>query len=398
MINIIPPKLADYQKAFLYSEARFTVVEASTKVGKTFSHIWWLFREAHQEHLKPGSEVWWIAPVYGQTEIAFNRMRRRVANVDGYTVNLSDLTITTPLQTVIRFKSAEKPDNLYGEDVHAAVFDEFTRAREEAWFTLRSTLTATKGKCKFIGNVKGRGWGYSLAQRAKSDGKTWRHFKVTAYHAVEAGILSLEEVESARQDLPEHVFKELYLAEPNDDGSNPFGLQHIANCILPLSNRPVVCLGADLAKSVDYTVFVGLDSAGTVSLYDRFQSSWALTKEKLLLLPKSPLAMDSTGVGDPITEELQRVRSNVEGFKFTQQSKQQLIEGLILAVQQGKIKFPDGPIRNEMETFEYEHTRTGVKYTAPAGMHDDCVMALALAWYKFRKVTHTVSMSVGGGF
>lgn len=36
---------------------------------------------------------------------------------------------------------------------------------------------------------------------------------------------------------------------------------------------------------------------------------------------------------------------------------------------------------NELESFEYEYTRTGVRYTAPEGMHDDCVMALALAVY-----------------
>jgi hypothetical protein len=28
--------------------------------------------------------------------------------------------------------------------------------------------------------------------------------------------------------LPEHVFRELYLAEPSDDEGNPFGLEAIA--------------------------------------------------------------------------------------------------------------------------------------------------------------------------
>lgn len=43
------------------------------------------------------------------------------------------------------------------------------------------------------------------------------------------------------------------------------------------------------------------------------------------------------------------------------------------------MRFPDGPIRQELESFEYEYTGRGVRYSAPQGVHDDCVMALALA-------------------
>jgi hypothetical protein len=87
---------------------------------------------------------------------------------------------------------------------------------------------------------------------------------------------------------------------------------------------------------------------------------------------------DSTGVGDPIVEDLQKT-GNVEGVKFTSQSKQQMMEGLSLAIQKREIMIPDGVIKNELESFEYEYTRTGVKYSAPSGLHDDCVCALALA-------------------
>lgn len=69
----------------------------------------------------------------------------------------------------------------------------------------------------------------------------------------------------------------------------------------------------------------------------------------------------------------------VEAFKFTSTSKQQIMEGLAVAIQQQKISFPEGPIVSELEVFEYEYTRTGVKYSAPEGLHDDCVCALALA-------------------
>lgn len=231
IINIKPPSLTDYQKDFLYSEKRFTAVEASTKTGKTFSHIYWVFACAHAtteekakqlnpylSKAKEGNEYWWCAPVYSQAQIAFNRMKRKVAKSGLYQVNKSELSITTPIDTVIRFKTTKDPDNLYGEDVYAAVMDEYTRSKQEAWFALRSTLTSTGGPCKFIGNYKGKSnWGHQLSLKANQEKSNYQRFKVTAYDAVRAGILDIEEVEQARQDLPPFMFKALYLAEGEID-------------------------------------------------------------------------------------------------------------------------------------------------------------------------------------
>lgn len=377
------PPVTDYQRAIMDCPQRFAVVEASTKAGKTASMIIWLFEQALQGH--EGQDFWWIAPIYGQAEIAFNRMKRQVTINGFFAENQTALTLTLPTGSRIAFKSADKPDSLYGEDVYAAVFDEFTRAKEESWYALRSTLTATRGKCKFIGNVRGRGWGYKLAQRAKNSGDNeYTYFKITAWDAVEAGILERAEVEQAKRDLPEHVFRELYLAEPSDDGGNPFGVRHLEQARLPyLAPGPVVCYGVDLAKTTDYTVIIGLNGAGQVCHFDRFKMDWGLTRQTVADLPDLPTCIDSTGVGDPIVEELQRSRKQTEGFKFTSISKQQLIEGLVLAIQQGKTAYPaNTPLEDELFSFSFEHTRTGIRYEAPSGLHDDCVMAYALAWRK----------------
>ena len=77
-IEIKRPKLTSYQERFLYNDSRFTITEASTKVGKTFSHIWWIFEQAHDEYNKPNFNHWWVAPVYSQAKIAFNRMKAKV--------------------------------------------------------------------------------------------------------------------------------------------------------------------------------------------------------------------------------------------------------------------------------------------------------------------------------
>lgn len=394
------PKLASYQTAILDCEARYTVTEASTKAGKTASHMIWLFEQAWKG--KSGMNFWWVAPIFSQAKIAFTRFKSQlnfdvkkkgvgIGHGDFYKENKSELTLTLPNGAIIWFKSADNPDSLYGEDTYAAVFDEFTRAKPDSWFALRSTLTATKGKCKFIGNVKGKGnWGYKLALKAKQseNKKEYGYFKITAYDAVAAGILDLAEVEQAKEDLPEHIFKALYLAEASEDGTNPFGEKFINSCVKPLSSLSPVCYGIDLAKSVDYTVVIGLDAYGNTCYFDRWQSDWGLTKQKILALDYVPMAIDSTGVGDPIVEELQKSRADdsIEGFKFSSSSKQQLMEGLAVGVQQGAIGFPEGSIKDELDIFEFEYTRTGVRYAAPEGLHDDCVMSLALAWHKFRQI------------
>lgn len=383
-IEIVRPKLTSYQHKILYSPARFTVTKGATKIGKTFPHLFWIFERAHDQK-KAGANYWWVAPVHAQAKIAFNRLRRVCIQL-GYRINESELFIETGCDSRIWFKSADNPDNLYGEDVFAVVFDEFTRAKEQAWHAIRSTLTATHGVCKFIGNSKGRkNWGHKLWVKANSGEPNYEAFRVTAYDAVKEGILTLEEIEQAKRDLPDLAFRELYLAEDLEDYANPFGIQFIKQQARnELSGREPVCYGVDLAKSTDWTVVTGLDEYGDVAAFERWQSDWGQTKSRILrIIGSTPTLIDSTGVGDPIVEDLQRVAFNVEGYHFSQTSKQKLMEGLASALQNREISILEGVMQDELEAFEYIYRPSGVRYSAPEGVHDDCVCSVALAREKF---------------
>ena len=359
------------------------MVEASTKTGKTVGCIVWLFEQAAQG--KAGNNFWWVAPVSDQANIAFDRMRNYLPREGVYTANLTSKVLTLANGARIWFKSADKPDSLYGEDVYAAVVDEASRVKDGAWHAVRSTLTATQGNVRIIGNVKGRkNWFYSLSRKAQSGEAGYHYSKLTAYDAVDAGVLKLEEVEDAKRTLPENVFRELYLAEPSEDGGNPFGISHInAIATLPApSGNSVMVWGWDLAKSVDWTVGVGLDSRGQVTDFRRFQKPWPETVQSIReATGEIPAIIDSTGVGDPILDHLQQgSQGNYHGFKFSSASKQQLMEGLAAAIQSAKIAIvKDSELHRELLEFEYEYTRGGVRYSAPQGQHDDCVCALALA-------------------
>jgi hypothetical protein len=124
---------------------------------------------------KPGHNFWWVAPIFAQAKIPFRRMKRGLPQ-GVYVANEQEMTLTLANGAILAFKGADNPDSLYGEDVFAAVIDEATRCKEEAWHAIRSTLTATRGPIRIIGNVKGRkNWAYKLARKAEA-GEPGMHY------------------------------------------------------------------------------------------------------------------------------------------------------------------------------------------------------------------------------
>ncbi len=376
----VRPALYPQQEAALFNDARYALCEATTKSGKTVGAMAWFLEQALVHRGGPGRNFWWVAPIFAQAKIPYRRMKRGLPP-RAYVANDTELTLTLPNGSVLWFKGGDHADSLYGEDVYAAVLDEASRVREDSWHAVRSTLTATRGPVRLIGNVKGRRtWFYRLARRAEAGEPGMAYAKITAHDAVAAGVLEQGEVDDAARTLPEAVFKELYLAEPSDDQGNPFGPDAIRRCIAPLSPASPVAFGVDLAKSVDWTAVVGLDAQGRVCRFERFQAPWDETTARILrTLGATAALVDSTGVGDPIVERLQRQGANAEGFLFSSPAKQSLMEGLAVAIQQGEVTVPPGPLVAELEAFEYQYTRTGVRYGVGEGLHDDCVCALALA-------------------
>ncbi|MEI6809112.1 MAG: hypothetical protein WCN95_10355, partial [bacterium] len=84
----------------------------------------------------------------------------------------------------------------------------------------------------------------------------------------------------------------------------------------------------------------------------------------------------------PIFDDLKRVYGDIEAFKFTANSKTELVQRLIVAIEQRRVSWPSAweVLTAEMRRYEYQISPSGgLTYSAPSGYHDDCVMALALA-------------------
>jgi hypothetical protein len=357
------------QKKILDAERRFVVVMCGRRFGKSELSQILIIKEALN-----GGQVAYITPTYGLAQIFFERLTK----VLPFKSNISKLKIYCPNEGSIEFFTGERLDNLRGRKFHLVIVDEaaFIPDLEDGWNnSIRPTLTDYEGKAVFLSTPRGKNFFYSLFMKMGEN--DWQSFKFSTYDNPH---INPREIDEARIQLPEVVFEQEYMANPSENSANPFGNAFIKRCVKPISAQPIVCYGIDLAKSVDFTVIIGLDKDGNVAYFDRFQMDWHNTKETIKRLPPAPIVVDSTGVGDPILEDLLREGVNIEGLKFTSQSKQQLMEGLASAIQQGRIGFPEGVIVDELDVFEYQFTSHGVRYSAPSGFHDDTVMALALAW------------------
>ncbi len=376
-MEIILPIPHEAQRKVLGSKARFRVLMCGRRFGKSLiSQV-----ISSVESLK-GQQVAYITPTYHLAKVFFDELCKLLP-MEVAVANRSDLTLKLMTGGTIRFFTGERLDNLRGLKFHYVIIDEasFIPDLENGWLnSIRPTLTDYKGKALFVSTPKGKNFFYSLYLKGLLPNDEWESFKYSTYDNPH---IAKTEIDAARAELPTVVFEQEYMANPAENAANPFGSQAILKCVSSISNNAVKCYGIDLAKYNDWTVIIGMDNAGNVAYFERFQSDWASTQNKIRNLPKAPMIIDATGVGDPIVEQLQRDGLDVEGFKFTSQSKQEIMLGLQVAIHQERIHYPDGMIRQELEIFEYQYSSHGVKYSAPSGFHDDTVCALALAWRKF---------------
>jgi hypothetical protein len=357
------------QTKILESIARFRVVMCGRRFGKSELSQVEIISNALQ-----GMKVAYITPTYKLAKTFFEKLTQCVP----FENNKSDLTIHFPNGGTVEFFTGERLDNLRGRKFHLVVIDEasFISDLQDGWLnSIRPTLTDYQGRALFLSTPRGKNYFYSLYM--KGGQRDWESFKFTTY---DNPYILTSEINDAKAQLPNSVFEQEYMANPMENAANPFGAEHITKCTCSLSYNEPMFYGIDLAKSFDWTVIIGLDSEGKVCHFERFQKDWLQTKETIKQIRKHKhIFIDSTGVGDAIVEDLQKYFNDMTGFKYTSTSKQQLMESLASSIHKKEIGFPEGAIKDELEIFEYLFTSTGVRYSAPAGFHDDCVNALALA-------------------
>jgi phage FluMu gp28-like protein len=377
-INVNLPKPHDGQNEVLASKARFKVLLCGRRWGKSLiSQIIAIVQILWK------NQVAYITPTYALSKVFFDEVLKNLPTAIIKTANKTDLRIELITGGSLQFFTGERLDNLRGRKFHYVIIDEasYIPDLQNAWLTsIRPTLTDYEGKAIFISTPRGKDYFYSLFLKGQNKEDGFESFHFSTY---DNPYIKASEIDAAKNELTESAFNQEYLAIPSENSNAVVGMSYIeAGVIDNLSTDDTVVYGIDLAKYKDWTVIFGLDAKGHQSYFQRFQKNWTDTKEIIKQLPAYTLkVMDSTGVGDPIYEELSQSVINLQSFKFTTITKPQVVKKLALDIEKGNIRYTQS-LANELSVFEYKYSSTGyIKYEASAGNTDDIVMAAAMANY-----------------
>jgi phage terminase large subunit-like protein len=316
------------------------------------------------------------------------RPLRRIAGKIGAEVRKVDRQINLPGGGFVGVRSADNPDTLRGEGLDFVVMDECAFMKREAWTeAIRPSLSDRQGKALFISTPKGRNWFWESYQNGVRGEKGWASFQ---FPTVENPYIDAVEVESAKKDLPELIYRQEYLAEFIDDQGGVF--RRVQDAAVSVQGEPEqgvqYIAGVDVASSVDYTVVTVMDMREKEMVYmDRFNRvDYPVLIDRLAAVYHrwglQTMVIEANSIGKPVIDHMVERGLSIVPFTTTNATKQQVIQGLQSAFEHGSIKIINDPVLiGELLSFESKRNPSGsFSYSAPDGMHDDCVMSLALAW------------------
>lgn len=335
-------------------------------------------------------KIAWVSPVYRQSKKVFDECAKAFAKRPEIYRNLnrSDLIIEYITGSTIQFFSAERYDNMRGFTFDYLIVDEFAYVHERAWTeVLRATVLVKGKKVLLISTPRGKNHFYLLHQL---DGinPQYKSFTMTSY---DNPMINPTEIDDAKLTLPDHVFRQEYLAEFVEGGANIFSPFFQSE-----NGGTKFYGGVDLGRSNDYTVLSILNEKGEQVFIERWRhDSWSSISKRVADKINEYNAItyvEVNSVGDAIFEQLQSLcntRENLHPFITTSKSKQDIIESMAIASQRKEVTFlPIDWLQKEFEvfTFKYNPKSRNVNYGAPYGFHDDGVMASAFSFESYKKL------------
>jgi hypothetical protein len=334
----------------------------------------------------PGCNVAWVSPVYKQSKKVFADFEKYTQNSGLFHFNKSELTIEG-MGSKIQFFSGERPDNIRGNTFNYLIVDEMAFCRKELWDEVLSATVLVKGKkILFISTPKGKNHFHALYMRSNYDNR-YKSFTFTSY---QNPMIDAREIDERRESLPEYVFKQEYLAEFIDGGTGIF--KNVRQCVgLATGNKNFG--GLDIGRADDYTVLSILNEQKQMIHCERWrQMEWTNIIDKvaeLIIKFNCMTAVEVNNQGDVFYELLQKkCRNLIYPHTTTSKTKPIMIEDLAVAFEDQSIQILNIDwLIDELEnyTFIYNNKTRNVQYSAPAGMHDDSVISLSLAYQSLKE-------------
>lgn len=304
--------------------------------------------------------------------------------------NETEMRIELKNGSIIQLVGADNIDRIVGTNPIGVVFSEYSIMKPTVWDLIRPILTENGGWAIFIFTPRGKNHAWKLMMQAQGDSDKWFAQILTVK---ETNAISKEALESEAKEMPQDLFNQEFNCE-FIEGAGQF-FRNFNACVTRekaiIDPTHTYHIGVDLAKYQDYTVVTVIDlSTFDVVEIERFnQIDYTLQKARIEACSlrytfggRKPLInIDSTGVGEPIYDDLARRGLNVNPFKFTEQSRWDLLTNLQLKLEGTVITIPENQVLlNELGAMQYQMSERGkLKVAVPEGTHDDTIMSLGLA-------------------
>lgn len=362
-------------------ERPIVVIKAGRRTGKTLNFALWLLQQLDN---KPGSSGLWVDTVAANIDRYMQRyfkpLLKKMNHWEDCDWNERKKILKLYNGSYIDFGSAERPENLEGFEYDFAVLNEagIILKKKGLWDNTLLPMFK-KARVRIIGTPKGKNKFETL----------YNQYPRYSFSCYDSPFWTEAEVAQAKVAMTQEAFNQEMLAA-FIEGAGAVFRNITENIGGSLIDKPVeggrYVLAADLAKHTDFTVIlVGDLETNRVVYHERFnQIDWGLQKTRITEAYKRfhcvKGIIDATGVGDSVFDDLTNAGLNLEGFKFTSTTKQELISNLSIAMDNQTIGYPAiETLIDELSMYAYEQKANGnFSYSAPEGLHDDEVIALAL--------------------
>jgi hypothetical protein len=248
------------------SRARFKIISAGRRFGKSYLALTWLVNNA----LTLGGLNYYIAPSYVMGKQIAWRLLKELFGDHIKTKNESELFVEFENGSIVQIKGADNRDSLRGVSLSSVCLDEASFMVQEVWTEVIRPATSDKqAPVLFISSPSGWNWFKELYDYASlGEDINWQAWTFTT---ADGGNVKPEEIEAAKRELPIKTFNQEYLASfetlSNRVYSNFDRMHNVAESDPDLNDFPDLYIGIDFNVN-PMSAIVGVKSADQLFLLD----------------------------------------------------------------------------------------------------------------------------------
>jgi phage FluMu gp28-like protein len=402
--KVLGVKPFSYQAELLLDENKRIVACMGRQTGKTTTIA---MKAVYFADINPNVTVLITSPSLRQSMIMFDRIATFV-----YSIPRLRNKIVRATRTLIHFENGSRiialpcSENLLrGYTAHMVICDEASFMPEEVITqVIFPMLSTTDGYAIFLSTP----WG--------KDHFFYRAFVNPAYsvHKVKSEQCPLIKPEFL-EEMKANMTKEAYLMEYEAEfveALNSYFPQDLIRRCVELAQKLGVELygsleavfplgdfyaGVDFGKLQDYSVITVLKREGEIlklvylyqfpleTPYSQVIGQLVRANQKIKF---RKVLVDQTGVGEPVLEEIRNQGlGNVEGLKFTVETKEELLTNLKITMEQNRLVIPyHRRLCQQINEQQYAYSKSGhLQFSHPINSHDDMLWSLALGAYAARE-------------